>query len=307
MDNTKSVFIIVLNYNGYLDTEECVASLLKVDYQSLRIVVVDNASTDNSYEKLLHLGSEKVSVIKTSINLGYAGGNNAGILYAISEGADYICVINNDTLVDSTFVNKCVAFLEQNKEYAIVAPTILNIGTDIVQSAGGRINIIKGRHQPYHRGEEYSLLRETKTVIDCQFISGCCLFFSSDLIRHIGLLPEAYFLFYEETEWCYKAIRNGYKNACITNCYIEHKDSGTVTTINGIKNYLLKRNRAAFVRRNGNAVQLIFFIVYIFSMNTIWLLKYGKTYLTDYKSYLDGLFSIIDSRYPYIVINEGIK
>lgn len=303
MKRDGSVYIIVLNYNGWKDTLECVSSLLQLDYPDTHIIVIDNASTDGSMDHLKQITDERVEIIESGANRGYAGGNNVGIRYAIEKGADYLCVINNDTIVDKTFIGKCVEVLK-DESYGIVSPVILEFGTATVQSAGGKISVLKGRHEPHFRGTDYAEIRKTHKLIDCEFISGCCMVFRAELVKRIGCLPEAYFLFYEETEWCCKAVKQGYRNACVTDCYIEHKDSGSVNSITGIKDYLLKRNRAAFVRRNGSFVEKAGFLLYISIYTARLKMQKRNSFIHDAKCYSDGLFKKIDKQYPYIVIKE---
>ena len=122
---TPEVAIVILNYNSYEDTLECLESLKKINYQHYRVIVVDNGSTNRSAEILLEAcRTENTEFIKSKANLGYAGGNNLGIARAMEEGADYICVLNNDVEVSPDFLNVLVPFMEQNREIGVCCPLI---------------------------------------------------------------------------------------------------------------------------------------------------------------------------------------
>ena len=189
--NKAEVYIIVLNYNGWKDTIECVRSILALDCPLVKIVIVDNASTDESYEKLQQLKSEKLVLLRSNCNLGYAGGNKIGIKYAIEHKAAYICVINNDTIVDEGFLKSSIELLSSTEEFAIVSPAILEWRGDIVQCAGGRISLPKGCHYSDYMGAPYEIIKQNH-LIESQFISGCCMIFKASLVDKIGYLPEAH-------------------------------------------------------------------------------------------------------------------
>src|SRR5699024_6413658 len=116
--NPPDVFIIVLNWNGWKDTNECIRSLEKLDYPNFHIIVVDNASTDDSVNKI-QVQYPGVFILRTAENKGYAGGNNEGIRYAMANGADYIWILNNDTVVELGALWPLVEKMEKNSKIGI--------------------------------------------------------------------------------------------------------------------------------------------------------------------------------------------
>jgi len=296
------VYIIILNYNGYKDTIECIHSLKDIDYKNYKIVVVDNNSVDNSIEKIKNTFNEIV-VLNTGINLGYAGGNNYGIKYALENKANYICVINNDVIVDRNFLKPLVDYMENNKNVGIVGPAVCEYyDKNIVQSTGAKINLAKGNVPLINYGKKYSNITKSK-VIECDYISGACLLFRKDLVNEIGYIPESYFLFYEETEWCLKVKRRGYKVVCLPNSKIYHKGSASVKNISGLSEYLGFRNRVVFVKRNANIIQKIYFYNYLFLQFLYWsIFKRKKIYIFNY--YLHGFFNKIDKKYSFCYIKK---
>ncbi len=143
------VGIIVLNYYKNVDdTEECIGSLKKIDYKNYFIVIVDNNSQDGSFEKLSKLYPE-LTVLEIGENRGYAAGNNFGIKQALQKGADYICILNNDVVVEPNFLGKLVSYMEQNPKVGITGANICEYyNKEVVQSTGFVINsnFAHGKH-----------------------------------------------------------------------------------------------------------------------------------------------------------------
>jgi len=144
------VFIIILNWNGWSDTKECLESLEKVTYDNFEVILIDNASS----EKFSIYNSQFTNLLITPIfnkeNLGFAGGNNQGIKIALERGADYTLLLNNDTTVEPNFLTELVDAAENNKEFGIVGPIIHDYkNREKIQFAGGKINWSKtrGTHQ----------------------------------------------------------------------------------------------------------------------------------------------------------------
>lgn len=299
----KTVYIIILNYNNYKDTIECVNSVIDIEYENIKILIVDNNSTNDSYKKLKEEFNNKVILIKSKKNLGYAGGNNLGIKYALDNNADYICILNNDTLVPKTFLTRMIPFMEQNGEFAIVGPTILYDNIDnLVQSTGAKIDMIRGKTPSINRGKKYCEIKQK--IINCDYIGGACILLRSEVIKKIGYIPENYFLFYEETEWCYNAKKKGFPVICYTNEYIIHKGGKSIVKIGGLNEYIKERNRVVFVKRNADFFILILFYIYLVSKTIIRFIFFkGSLYYLKY--YFDGTFNLIDKKYSFIYLNNN--
>src|SRR4051812_48555304 len=117
------VYIVLLNWNGWQDTLECMRSLYRMEYQNWHIVVVDNGSSNDSVERLKEIFPE-VSIMETKKNLGFAAGNNVGIRDALANKADYVFVLNNDTTVSPNTISQFVEFAEKHPEAALMGPSI---------------------------------------------------------------------------------------------------------------------------------------------------------------------------------------
>jgi len=308
-ENNKIIRIglVILNYNGAQDTIDCVNScihyLTSKNYK-LDIYVVDNASSDNSLQQLKNEIPEYIKIIETGRNIGYAAGNNIGIKKAVEAGADYICILNNDTIVCSDFLTPCIETINSSKDIGLVGPAIVNFDSDTVQSTGGFINFksIKGITRHSNEGLPVKNLKEK---YNCDYVEGACIVFQKEILDVVGYIPEAYFLFYEETEWCYQALKNGYKNICLGKVYIKHKGSVSIERVNGLSEYLLCRNQIRFVKRNINNNPTAFCIFIRTCLYTLATVPFrGFHRLQHIRYYLDGWCDSIDARYPFIYITD---
>lgn len=301
---TESVYVIILNYNGYDDTIECVKSVEDSDYPNKKIIVVDNASKDESYDVLSKSLNKNVVLLKSDVNIGYAGGNNIGIKYALEDGADYICVLNNDTIVKSDMLTKCVEELKKDETIAFIGPAIMEFNEDVVQSTGGDVNIKIGEVTLNNHGTH---LNELSDKLECDYIGGACMVFKASIIKNLGMIPENYFLFFEETEWCYRAKRRGLKNVCITTTSLRHKGSASIDVIQGLHGYLMERNRVVFVKRNiGNVGMFLLYLVYQFMLDVYRAIFKDKAYWKYINYHFDGILGKVDYKsFPFIVIKDN--
>lgn len=249
MNKDEILYIVILNYNNTDDTIECLNSVSNIKNVNTKIVLIDNGSDQECVKQLEKSLNDKVVFIKNSKNIGYAAGNNVGIKYAIAQGANYIAILNNDVIVNEHSFDDCINILTNNSTVGIVGPAILNYKSDILQSAGAKIDFLRLSTKLNGRNTKY--IRQDKQI-ECDYIGGACLVFTPHLIDYIGYLPEMYFLFWEETEWCVSAKRHGLKVICTLNSSVEHKGSSTINKIKGISGYYMERNKVIFSRRNNN-------------------------------------------------------
>lgn len=291
MDNYPVVYIVVLNFNSYEDTLKCVKSIERISYPNYRVVIVDNNSSDNSFEIL----SEKLSnhtLLLSNKNFGYANGNNLGIKYAIDNDAQYICILNNDVEVEEDFLEPLIYTLQNDKTIGMVGPCICDYEKrDIIQSMGANINLYTGLTQGKYKGIKYESIKED--MVDVDYLGGACFVVRADIIREFGMMPENYFLFFEETEFCFNIKRNGYRLACLRNSRVYHKRSATISKFKGLGYYFLNRNRIIFMRRNAKLFQRIIFYIYVF-VEGIGRIIIRREPLELFKIYRDGLIADID-------------
>lgn len=207
--NAPKIAIVLLNYNNYKDTIACIESLQQVQYPNFNVIVVDNKSTNESLKKLYTYESANVKIVESNKNGGFAFGNNIGIDIAKEENAEYVLLLNNDTLVTENFLEellKCFSF-EENVGIA-TGRIMYNSEQKKVWYAGGRIDWTNLR--AIHRGINGKLYN-VQGMESVGFASGCCMMISKECLKKIGGLPEEYFMYYEDLDYCLKAIEAGYK------------------------------------------------------------------------------------------------
>lgn len=269
------VYIILLNYNGWVDTIECLESVLRNDYPNYQVIVVDNNSPNNSMEYLKAWAEGKLDVwvnpdnslrnlsfppgskplpyvyytreeaekggnpeiekdlknkmpkdttskyplvfIQSGDNLGFAGGNNIGIRYTMAKNDfEYIWLLNNDTVIKKDALKKLVEFAEKN--YTGISGSVLMYydSPNTVQAYGGHINKFFGT--------SHHILKKEQIKDKLDYIVGASFLINKRVIEKIGLLPEDYFLYYEEVDYCFNARKNGFSLAVVLDSVVHHKE-----------------------------------------------------------------------------------
>lgn len=231
------VSIIILNWNSADDTIECVRSVQEVTYPNFDVVIVDNGSTDRS-EKNLRNAFPEIRIIQTGSNLGYAGGNNIGIRHALGNKADYVLLLNNDTIVARDFLDKLVLEAESSDKIGISAPVIYHYDDPgKISFAGGKIEFFTGRSRHI-----------TEPMDNPEFLTGTCLLIKREVIKKIGLLTEKFFLYMEDVDYSFKVRKAGFKLKVVRNSKIWHKISSTTGPNYKPANiYYLVRNNLSFI------------------------------------------------------------
>lgn len=295
--NRPSVYIIVLNYKGKTDTLECINSILDMDYPNYRVILIDNHSLDGSEELFVstYRDNPQIHCIQTGKNIGYAGGNNVGIKYALEQNADYICILNNDVIVNKDTMGILVDFMEHNSDIGTVGPIICEYkDTMKVQSAGANVNRYKGEHSPSVPDKLREQLQDR--IIDCDFITGACMLIKAELIRQIGMIPEEYFLCWEETEWCTKIKKSGKRVVCYGGTWVSHKGGASMNKFDGLEKYYWIRNSVVYEKRNASVKELIVYYPYLV-MHSVYCVLKGVFPPKVLKYYWDGLINQVDCKY----------
>lgn len=249
MDSPK-IIIIIVNWNGRRDTIECLESVLEIDYPNFEVIVVDNGSRDDSVQ-VIQKAFPDVTLLETGENLGFAGGNNVGIRYALENAADYLFLLNNDTIVDPQILNSFIdALTHIGKETILGAKIYYFSEQKRIWYAGSRW--LKEISRFEHLGQgciddgtEFNALSET------DYACGCALFVSAGLLNRIGLLDEKYYLTFEETDLCCRARKAGYKSYFVPEAKVWHKVSISFGGENSpLFHYFLARNRLLWAEKN---------------------------------------------------------
>ncbi|MBL4658803.1 MAG: glycosyltransferase family 2 protein [Alcanivoracaceae bacterium] len=263
MNNLK-VFTIILNWNGKTDTLECIESVLKTTYVNNQLIVVDNGSTDDSITAIKALYPDLV-LLENRENLGFAEGNNIGIRYALQNGADYVFLLNNDTILDSEAHQALIdASIELDDNGIFGAKTYYYDSPDMIWFDGGFWDPDKMKF--YHDNYKQIDTGENTGLKKCDYICGCALFISAKIIDKIGFMDKNLFLTYEETDWCYRGKAQGFLSYVVSSAKVWHKISVSFGGSNSpMQEYFFMRNSLYWGERHlGRIVFLRLFAKCVF-------------------------------------------
>ena len=239
-----NISIITINYNGLEDTCALIESI--PFNESMEVIVVDNAS-NNQEAKTIAQRYPQVKVIQSNQNLGFAGGNNLGIQAAHGK---YLFFVNNDTFFKDFNLQALIDRLESSPHIGIVCPKIrFAWGGNPIQFAGYTpLSRITVRNHAIGFGEEdhgqYEIAHPTP------YAHGAAMLIRQDAINKVGLMPECYFLYYEELDWSLMFTRAGYQIWYDPKCTIYHKESQTTGQNSPLRTYYVTRNRLLLIQRN---------------------------------------------------------
>ena len=240
--------VITINYNGLKDTCALIESIPFND--KMEVIIVDNASANDEGSAIQKIFSY-VNVIRSDKNLGFAGGNNLGIKAANGK---YIFLVNNDTIFKDFNVLALIDRLESSDIIGIVCPKIrFAWGNNPIQFAGYTpLTKVTVRNQAIGFGEEDNGQYETSHPTP--YAHGASMLIKREAIEKVGLMPECYFLYYEELDWSMMFTRAGYQIWYEPTCTIYHKESQSTGQNSPLRTYYITRNRLLLVKRNYKSI-----------------------------------------------------
>lgn len=256
MDKSK-VYIIIVNYRKWIDTLECIESVLASSYENFSIIVVDNNSGNQSLQQLENTfrhriecriekaidldkgnGFPKLLLLQNEKNTGFAAGNNV-VLNKLKNEDAFLWMLNPDMTIESSALENLIKFAVADKKKKITGAVIRSYHEKqkILFYGGGKVNFNSGT---------VKMIKKTKDIPELDYISGECLFVHASVFNELGTFPEEYFLYWEETAWCYKAKQQGVKlEVCLAAvCYDK------ISTVIGkgfMADYYYTRNGLYFV------------------------------------------------------------
>lgn len=254
------VSVITINYNGLEDTCALIETI--PFNENLEVIVVDNAS-NNQEAKILAQRYPQVKVIKSERNLGFAGGNNLGIQAAQGK---YLFLVNNDTIFKDFNVQTLIDRMESSPEIGIVCPKIrFAWGNNPIQFAGYTpFSKVTVRNRAIGFGEDDH--EQYDTAHPTPYAHGAAMLIRRDAIDKVGLMPECFFLYYEELDWSMMFTRAGYQIWYDPLCTIYHKESQSTGQNSPLRTYYLTRNRLLLVRRNPREFNRPLAYIYLISI-----------------------------------------
>lgn len=281
-----NVYFIIVNYNGTDDTIECLNSLRNMyGYDSIiNIVVVDNCSSEGKDKIKKYCEKNNVAILELNENLGFGVANNIGAKYAAEHQADYIILLNNDTIVSRNMMSIIERYFDRNK---VLSPIIYyHSNPKEIWCAGGYLSRMKGTSVHYTKYDDYKIT----------FLSGCCMIVPIDIYKDIGLFDDKYFMYYEDTDLSIKLINNNVDMEIVKECAIWHKVGQTSNKHNGLQEYYLTRNRLYMLNKHKKFfcynISLLYFMITRF---IIFISRIFKRKTVKYM--LEGIIDHINKNY----------
>jgi GT2 family glycosyltransferase len=248
--NQPLVYVIILNYNGKRYLEACLSSILTQTYQNYKVILCDNHSADNSVVYVRE-NFPSIYIMSAKENLGFAEGNNFAMRHALKNNADFIFLLNNDTIVENDLLEKLVITALSDNSIGIVGPAIYDYtNKTLIQEAGMSIDAF---------GYPMAMRNINQNYVDAFFISGAALLVKSHIVKEIGLFDKNYFMFAEDLDLCWRTQILGYKVIVNTAAKIFHVSGGSITggvlksskyTTNTRRIYLREKNTITTLIKN---------------------------------------------------------
>jgi len=323
---SPSVFIIILQYNHSQDTIKCLGSVGKLTYPNFQVVVVDNASESSEKENTTNFikDKENIILIQNEKNLGYAGGNNVGIRYALEHSADYVFILNNDTTIEPDLLDKLVAVAENDPQVGIVGPAIKEGNEKTAYY--GKIAWLKAELKHVYDQSAIrpaldngfaplgSPLPRSRSVVHTQgstlqkgeYVIGAAMLIKKEVLEKIAGFDEVYFLYFEDADLCLRAQIAGYKLKIAPEAMISHQVSTSTSSL-GKPLILRYHTRNALIFNSLNApwsirFSLIFWSGYILLKNFLKVFLFPSTSWPNQagEAIIDGVLDFYKNHYGKI-------
>lgn len=268
----KKVAIILINWNSYSLVAGCIASLGEMYYNDYDIIVVDNASADDSL-KNIKAQFPDVIIIESSSNLGFAGGNNLGMQYAVKQDYPYLLLLNNDTFVQPDFLQILVTYMDEHPENGVIQPMICFAhDPHLLWNGGSYFNQWTGSTYTTTPDPQGSASNGIKNI---DWVSGCAFFTRSDTLKQTGLFAEELFMYYEDVDLSFRIKKAGY--GCV------YQPRAVIFHIAGMATKTNSKGKEGFISP---------LIHYYNIRNRIWIAKKYTTALYIPTAFLYNLFYI---------------
>lgn len=246
------VTIILVNFNGSSDTLECCASLAQVTYRPYDVVIVDNRSRESAEAEKIRRAFPRVTVICSEENKGFAGGNNIGIRVAQEKGSKYVLLLNNDTIVEPTFLDAMVVTAEADERIGMVGAKIYyHAEPEMIWYDGGSFSWNKGVAHAHIGMRDSHPTDEAPRRTD--FITGCAMLVRMSALTKTGLLEERFFMYHEDVDWCLRMRIKGFLLMVAPAAHVWHKIARSAVAMGEPSiHYYDARNTLLLAQRNAS-------------------------------------------------------
>lgn len=258
-DQKPRAAIVILHWRGLDDTLACLESLASLTYPDWNLVLVLNGASQDDNQVLSHQVPSSALVLRLPVNEGFARGCNIGIDAAISQlGADFVLLLNNDTVVHSGLLTSLVVRALADPDTAIVGARTYDLGANRLQFTLGHVDLWRGR--AYNRGNGQEDVGQFAETRETEFVQGACFLIRSSALNQIGVLDETFFAYWEETDLCLRARECGFKVVYEPNAVVWHHAGRSSASHQ--KLYYLLRNNIYFMRKHAKWYQWLTFLPY---------------------------------------------
>lgn len=300
------VWIVILNWNGLDDTLECLDSLdLGESDQTFttNILVIDNGSEIDPTHAI-HAQHPAVEVLRLDENYGFARGCNIGIERALCEGAHYVMLLNNDTIVSKDFIKPMIDYMHAHSDVGLVSPAICYQDNPTVLWFGGSA-VFLGLGYFAHRRHNRPLQALPTKPFPVAYATGCCVLLSRAACRQIGSFDERFFAYFEDADLSLRAHKFGLGVYCVPQSVIWHKESSTSNrglregVTSPFKHYLSIRNRIATIKRHANPLERLVYLTFVLPLTTCYYLA-AFTWRKRWKKmvwYIRGILHGVTNRF----------
>ena len=295
------IAIIIINWNTYQLTFNCLKSLEACTYKNKIIFFVDNGSKDGSGDKIA-LEFPDINYIQNEINEGFTGANNIALKVILKQNFDYVLLLNNDTEVKPNFLTHLEASMNFDENLAATQPLILDFpNKNTIWNAGGSFNSFFGLSKTRFKGMIYK--PKLKIDTSTEWISGCCILVKIAVIHEVGLLDNRFFAYFEDVDWSIRMTNLGYKLGVVPKSIIYHHSSGSSKNNNTSNegnlspyaHYLNVRNHIYLIKKHT------------FFFNSIGSLIYQIFKITSYSIYFILRFRFGKFKMVWRGVSDGIK
>jgi len=295
------IAIIIINWNTYQLTFNCLKSLEACTYKNKIIFFVDNGSKDGSGDKIA-LEFPDINYIQNEINEGFTGANNIALKVILKQNFDYVLLLNNDTEVKPNFLTHLEASMNFDENLAATQPLILDFpNKNTIWNAGGSFNSFFGLSKTRSKGMIYK--PKLKIDTSTEWISGCCILVKIAVIHEVGLLDNRFFAYFEDVDWSIRMTNLGYKLGVVPKSIIYHHSSGSSKknntsnegNLSPYAHYLNVRNHIYLIKKHT------------FFFNSIGSLIYQIFKITSYSIYFILRFRFGKFKMVWRGVSDGIK
>ncbi len=304
MPSANLVYVVILTWNHLADTLACLETVQHLTYPRYRLLVVDNASTDGT-PATIAARFPAVEVIVNAANLGYAAGNNVGLRRALEAGADYVLLLNNDTLVAPDMLYELVAAALADQRAGLLSPKMYYADhPDRLWYAGARQQPLTLAAVHTHRDELDTVQPQTPQAVD--YVFGCGMLIRRAVLEEVGLLDPGYFMYYEDADFCLRVRAAGYRLLYVPRARLWHRVAASTQEQRPLWFYYRAQSRGRLLRQHNHGAGLAFAYVY-HTLSGLWTtikaMAQGNSAIIGpyWRGWLEGL------RQPLTTKDEGLR